>query len=429
MAIYTIQIKPVSRSAGHSATAKIAYNCRDKITDQRTGEIHKYNSRKMSADLIHSEITYKDLTLDKSNREIIWNNAELADNRSNSRTAREYVVALPKELSIEQNIELVREFAKHITEMYNNVADWAVHNEKDGNNNVHAHILTTTRQFDLVALDLGEKTDLELDNGRLKKECKKISQDQIKDIRKAWENIQNKHLSKAGLDLSVNCERKEDRETVKKHMGKNAVALEKKGVKTEIANHNRTIDNYENVTIEVKKKRKELNKNKLDLQILEIDKNKQLERERELNLVSIEDEEAEIQQKQKNRIYIVQVQFNHLFDVARHHKVFFARKFENGCCYETKDQTITVYRDCINVNVLTQRNIEIALDAAIVQFGENLKISGDENFKKMVAEIIQKDEKYKNIKFDNFILNEKSKDSEVQHEKNIQFFNNYGIKF
>lgn len=62
-----MQIKTVSRSSGHSATAKIAYNCRDKITDMRTGEIHKYNSAKMSKDLVHSEITHKDLTLDKKN--------------------------------------------------------------------------------------------------------------------------------------------------------------------------------------------------------------------------------------------------------------------------------------------------------------------------------------------------------------------------
>lgn len=428
MAIYTIQIKAVSRSAGHSATAKIAYNCREKITDQRTGEIHKYNSRKMSADLLHSEITFKELTLDKNNREKIWNNAELADNRSNSRTAREYVVALPKELSTAQNIELVREFARHLTEKYNNVADWAIHDEKDGNENVHAHILTTTRQFDVDALELGEKTDLELENGRLKKEGKKISQDQIKDIRKAWETIQNRHLAMAGLDLTVSCERKEDRETVKKHLGKDAVALERKDIETELGNHNRTIEEYENMNIEVKKKKKELNKNKLDLQLLEISKNQQ--RERELHLVSIEDEEAEIKQKQKNRIYIVQVQFNHLFDVARHHKVFFARKFENGCCYETKDQSITVYRDCVNVNILTQRNIEIALDAAIVQFGENLKISGDENFKKIVAEVIEKNERYKNVKFEDFSFNEKSKNSEFHQDKNVpDFFNNYGIKF
>src|SRR5579863_767819 len=57
MAIYTMQVKTISRSNGHSATAKIAYNCRDKITDLRTGEIHKYNSKKMAEDLVYSEIT------------------------------------------------------------------------------------------------------------------------------------------------------------------------------------------------------------------------------------------------------------------------------------------------------------------------------------------------------------------------------------
>ncbi len=428
MAIYTIQIKPVSRGDGHSATAKIAYNCRDKITDLRTGEIHKYNSKKMSADLIHSEITYKDLTIDKKNRSEIWNNAELSENRKDSRTAREYVVALPKELSIEQNIELVREFAKELTSKYNNVADWAVHNEKDGNGNIHAHVLTTTREFNEETKQLGERTAIEWSNLQCQKNNVPVTQEQIKEIRKNWETIQNKHLAMAGLDLTVSCERKENRETVKKHLGKNAVALERKGIETELGNHNRTIEEYENMNIEVKKKRKELNKNKLDLQVLEISKNQQLERERELHLASIEEEDEIIKQKQKNRIYVIH--YNHLFDVARHHKVFFQRKFEGGCCYETKDQAITVYRDCVNVNVLTQRNIEIALDAAIVQFGENLKISGDENFKKMVAEIIEKNEKYKNVKFEDFTLHEKSKNSEIQQDLNVSnFLNNYGIKF
>ncbi len=428
MAIYTIQIKTVSRSDGHSATAKIAYNCRDKITDLRTGEIHKYNSKKMSADLLHSEITYKDLTIDKKERSEIWNNAELAENRKDSRTAREYVVALPKELSIQQNIELVREFASELTTKFNNVADWAIHNEKDGNGNIHAHILTTTREFNSETKQLGERTTIEWNNTKCQKNNVPITQEQIKEIRKNWENIQNKHLAMAGLDLTVSCERKEDRETVKKHLGKNAVALERKGIETELGNHNRTIDDYESMNIQVKKKKKELNKNKLDLQILEISKNQQLERERELHLASIEEEDEIIKQKQKNRIYIIQ--FNHLFDVARHHKVFFQRKVENGWCYETKDQAVSVYRDCVNVNILTQRNIEIALDAAIVQFGENLKISGDKNFKKMVSEIIEKNEKYKNLKFDDLTLNEKSRNSEIQQEKTMpEFFNNYGMKF
>jgi hypothetical protein len=235
-----MQIKTVSRSNGHSATAKIAYNCRDKITDMRTGEIHKYNSAKMSKDLVHSEITHKDLTLDKKERSEIWNNAELAENRKDSRTAREYVIALPKELSTEQNIELVREFAKELTSKYNNVADWAIHNEKDGNGNIHAHILTTTREFNPETLTLGERTAIEWNNTKCQKNNVPVTQEQIKEIRKSWETIQNKHLEMAGLDLAVSCERKEDRDTVRKHLGKEAVALERQGVETDLGNHNQT---------------------------------------------------------------------------------------------------------------------------------------------------------------------------------------------
>ena len=179
MAIYTMQIKTVSRSSGHSATAKIAYNCRNKITDLRTGEIHKYNSKKMSEDLVYSEITHKDLTLDKKERSEIWNNAELAENRKDSRTAREYVIALPKELSKEQNIELVREFAKELTSKYNNVADWAIHNEKDGNGNIHAHILTTTREFNPETKQLGERTAIEWNNTKCQKNNVPVTQEQI----------------------------------------------------------------------------------------------------------------------------------------------------------------------------------------------------------------------------------------------------------
>lgn len=271
MAIYTIQIKPISRSSGHSAIAKIAYNCRDKITDIRSGEIHKYNSKKMSADLLHSEITHKDLTLDKKERSEIWNNAELAENRRNSRTAREYVVALPKELSTAQNIELVRAFAKELTTKYNNVADWAIHDGKDDNGNIHAHILTTTRQYIVENNTLGDKTDLELDNGTLIKQHKPISQDQIKTIRKDWETIQNQYLAMAGLDLTVSCDKKQDRDTVKKHLGKEATALERKGTETELGNYNRTIDDVMQLERQLQTNRKYLAEDKAELKQLEDD--------------------------------------------------------------------------------------------------------------------------------------------------------------
>jgi hypothetical protein len=364
MAIYTMQIKTVSRSSGHSATAKIAYNCRDKITDLRTGEIHKYNSAKMSKDLVYSEITHKDLTLDKKERSEIWNNAELTENRKDSRTAREYVVALPKELNVEQNIELVREFAKELTIKYNNVADWAIHNEKDGNGNIHAHILTTTREFNPETKQLGERTAIEWNNTKCQKNNVPVTQEQIKEIRKDWETVQNKHLEMAGLDLAVSCERKEDRETVKKHLGKEAVALERQGIETELGNHNRTIDNVVQLERQIYSDGNNLARERVELERLELQKQdierqqlidehkkqqlaqqRELARQQELMRLELlrqeqakqaeEMKQAELKTKEQEEIARLKVPADNfitaqhrykLFDIAREHKEFFTKQ-------------------------------------------------------------------------------------------------------
>lgn len=436
MAIYTIQIKTISRSSGHSATAKIAYNCRDKITDLRTGEIHKYNSAKMSADLVHSEITYKDLTLDKKDRSEIWNNAELAENRKDSRTAREYVVALPKELSTEQNIELVREFAKELTTKFNNVADWAIHNEKDGNGNIHAHILTTTREFNPETKQLGERTAIEWNNTKCQKNHVPVTQEQIKEIRKSWEIIQNKHLAMAGLDLAVSCERKEDRETVKKHLGKETVALERQGIETELGNHNRTIDNVAQLEQQIYSDGNNLAKERAELEQLEqqkqaierqqrIDeqlKQQQLELARQQELMRLErlqqeraklaeeKKQAELKAKEQEEIARLKVPADNfitassrykLFDIAREHKEFFTKQNVGDYEYWTsRNGDIDVHKTHVNINKQSEESIKLALDVAVSQFGNKLNINGSDDFIKATTDIIASDERYAKISLD-----------------------------
>ena len=435
-----MQIKTVSRSSGHSATAKIAYNCRDKITDLRTGEIHKYNSAKMSADLVYSEITYKDLTLDKKERSEIWNNAELAENRKDSRTAREYVVALPKELNVEQNIELVREFTKELTIKYNNVADWAIHNEKDGNGNIHAHILTTTREFNPENFTLGERTAIEWNNTKCQKNNVPVTQEQIKEIRKSWETIQNKHLEMAGLDLAVSCERKEDRETVKKHLGKEMVALERQGIETELGNHNRTIDAVIQLDRQIYSDGNRLAEERAELEKLEIQQKEieqqrlqteQLKRQQEfarqqelvrLQLLSQEQarlaeekKQAELKakqdQKQQEEIarlkepaecYITASSRYKLFDIAREHKEFFTKQTVGDYEYWTsRHGDVEVHKTHINVNNVSDENIKLALDMAVSQFGNKLNLNGSDDFIKATIEVLANDPKYANISLSN----------------------------
>lgn len=117
MAIYHCSISEVQRSRGQNAIVAIAYISRSKLqletTDSTTGEqkviSYNYSSRK---GLVHSVILAPD---DAPNwvydRQELWNRAERAEIREDAETARKITIALPKELTIEQNIELIEQFA------------------------------------------------------------------------------------------------------------------------------------------------------------------------------------------------------------------------------------------------------------------------------------------------------------------------------
>jgi hypothetical protein len=106
MAIYHLRAKVISRAKGKSATASAAYQSAEKIKDERTGLTFDY-TRKQGVDA--TEIIAPNPAPDwVNNRSALWNNAELFETRKNSRTAREIVLALPIELNLESNQELVR---------------------------------------------------------------------------------------------------------------------------------------------------------------------------------------------------------------------------------------------------------------------------------------------------------------------------------
>ncbi len=100
-------------------------------------------------------------------RASLWNTAERAETRSNARVAREYLIALPVELSPQQRVVLVRGFSQGLSDRYGYAVDLAIHAPRDfpGSDprNFHAHLLTTTR---VVAIEgLGAKTTLDMNDG------------------------------------------------------------------------------------------------------------------------------------------------------------------------------------------------------------------------------------------------------------------------
>ena len=196
MAIYHASTKPLSRSAGRSAVAAAAYRSGSELTDERTGERRDYTRK---GGVVSAEVIMPDGST--ADRAALWNAAEAAEKRKDARTAREWEVALPSELSKEQRQELARGFARSLAERYGVAADCAIHapGGKGDQRNHHAHIMLTTRQ--VVMEDghilMGPKSDLELDNKQRAQRGLPSSEQQFKDIRQDWADQQNSALEQA----------------------------------------------------------------------------------------------------------------------------------------------------------------------------------------------------------------------------------------
>jgi Ti-type conjugative transfer relaxase TraA len=202
VAIYHLSMKPLCRTQGRSAVAAAAYRAGEHLTNARDGVTHDYTGR---GGVDHAEIVLPpgveaDWARDRST---LWNAAEVSEKRTDARTAREFVLALPHELDDNQRLELTRGFAAHLAERYGTAVDVAIHQPHEGKDvrNAHAHLLMTTRQ--VTARGFGEKTQLEWDNKRLLSQDLPTSHMQLRDIRQTWEEHANRALGRSGHDVRI----------------------------------------------------------------------------------------------------------------------------------------------------------------------------------------------------------------------------------
>jgi hypothetical protein len=189
MAVFRCEVKRVSRTSGRSAVASAAYRAAERLRDEQAGKVHDYRRRAPG-------VAYRETMAPKgapewaTQRGKLWNEAERAENRKNSTTAREAITSLPHELDDVQRIELVRGFASRLIGRYGVAVDMAIHHpdRKGDQRNHHAHILFTTRRMGREGL--AEKTR-ELDD-------RTTGPLEIQAIREMWEEEQNLALERAG---------------------------------------------------------------------------------------------------------------------------------------------------------------------------------------------------------------------------------------
>lgn len=266
MAIYHATTKPISRSSGRSATASAAYRAGAEITDERTGLTHDYSKRD-GVVMTYTFTVKADGKPEHLDRSELWNKAEIAENRKDARTAREWIVAIPnelipddladqKELKSNDGAKAVVAFAKELSKRYGVAVDLAIHSpDKEGDNrNWHAHIMTTTREASLSAegnIELGDKATIELSNTKRKALGLGSTSGEIKELRELWATAANKYLEHQGHDERIDhrshAERGiEQQPTVK--LGWKASAMERRGLETNRGDINRAV-NADNLKI------------------------------------------------------------------------------------------------------------------------------------------------------------------------------------
>jgi hypothetical protein len=239
MAIYRLSVKPMSRKAGRSATAAAAYRAAERIHDVTTDQVFDY-TRKRGVEhaeiVLPAECAKQDINWARD-RQALWNAAEQAENRSNSRVAREYELALPHELNKAQRLELVREFAADIANRHGVAVDFAIHapHRHGDDRNWHAHLMATTRTIE--AKGLGAKAAMEWSDGNRRLAGLGKAKAELKDIRGLWEVRANEKLKEQGLEIRIDhrsLAAQGIERTPTTHLGPAVTGMERRGIETEV---------------------------------------------------------------------------------------------------------------------------------------------------------------------------------------------------
>lgn len=201
MAIYFLNLKTFGRSNNSSAVSAAAYRAGERIRDERTGKTYDHSDRQ---DVLHKEILLPsqfaadDMSWARD-RANLWNAAEGAEDRKNARVAREYLVALPVELSADARIGLVSGFSRELVERYGFAIDIAIHAPRNfpGSDprNFHAHLLATTREVTLAGL--GAKTTLEWNDAKRREAGMGPAVGELLHVRERWAIVANTALEQA----------------------------------------------------------------------------------------------------------------------------------------------------------------------------------------------------------------------------------------
>lgn len=260
-----------SRSRGESAVASAAYRSASCLHDERTGITHDF-TRKRGVE--HAEIIAPENAPEWANdRSRLWNEAEAANTRKNSTVDRELLLSFPASLNLDERRDMARQISRELVERHGCAVDFAMHEpgREGSERNYHVHVLMTTHRLGREGF---EKKTRELDD-------KSTGAELVVYWRARWAELCGQALEKAGerveagrwahghlrlQEQAKQAHARGDTEFVERigdrvptiHLGKNVIALERKGVLTERGDAMREIQQRNATIIDLAEARKRI---------------------------------------------------------------------------------------------------------------------------------------------------------------------------
>ena len=272
IALYHFHVTQIKRSAGQSAVAAAAYRSGEKLHSEYYGEDSDYTRK---GGVICSEILLPPhVPSSFSDRETLWNEVEKAERGKKAQLAYSFDIALQNEFSMEENINLARQFLLDSFVSRCMVVDFSVHSpdkEDGGISNPHFHVMCPIRPI-LPNGKWGNKQRreyvLDEDGNRIRDEEGNYvfnaipttnwgNPETLEAWRQAWAELCNAKFAEKGLDCLIDhrsFERQGVEQLPTQHEGPTVRAMEAKGIRTDKGDLNRWIRKTNAMLRETKQK-------------------------------------------------------------------------------------------------------------------------------------------------------------------------------
>ena len=246
MALYHFHVGQIKRSAGRSAVEAAAYRAGKKLYSEYYGLVSDYTRK---GGVVYSEILLPPhAPREYADRQTLWNAVEEAERNKNAQLAYSFDIALQNEFTMEENMQLARQFLLDNFVSRGMIADFAIHrpDKENGISNPHFHVMCPIRPLNPDGTWGVKQRRVYRENGKFDAVATTDwgKPESLEAWREAWAALCNEKFEEKGLTCLID-HRSYERQGVEHiptvHEGVAVRQMEARGILTDKGEHNRWI--------------------------------------------------------------------------------------------------------------------------------------------------------------------------------------------